>query len=78
MTDDEETTTSTRTRWAYTNDIAAIAIVAATYSLRAVTVVWGIEPPSQLLWATDAILPILAGAWLFGTRAVDAVTKLRS
>jgi len=82
--DSDDTTTSTQTRWAYTNDIAAFAlIVSVVVALGAVA--YGIAtgqipadaiPTSMIGWAY-IVAVLLAATWLFGNDALDALSKLR-
>jgi len=79
MPDSDDTTRSTQTRWAYTNDAIAIGYLAAFLVLSAVGSRQIIDLRTlPAFWRTALVLiALVAAAWTFGTAAVQAAAKLR-
>ena len=83
QTDQDETTESAQTRWPYTNDVAAILLVlsfvaavgAAAYAIATGRIDASIDF-GLLIWGYLALV-LLAGTWLFGSDAFDALARLR-
>lgn len=67
----DEETQSVATRWRFTNDVAAGVIVCAVYTIRLT-----VGDAGPVTWATDLVLPGLAGVWLFGRGALAGLKEL--
>ena len=79
MSDTDDTTQSTQTRYPYTNDGIAVGYLLAFLILSAVGS-RGIINLSALpvFWRTSLVLiALVPAAWAFGTAAVQAAAKLR-
>lgn len=79
----DDTTESVQTRWDYTNDVAALLLV-GSFALAFVAGAWGIATGNVdasldmgLLTYGLIVLVLLAGTWLFGADAFDALSRLR-
>lgn len=78
MSQDDDTTESTATRWDYTNDVLATLIVLGFLGIVAYAVRTGSVPVSKYwLGPTLAAGFIFAIAWLFGDKGADVINKLR-
>lgn len=81
--DGDETTQSTKTRWAYTNDVAAILLVMsfvlAVGALGYAVATGEVEAElnTGILVYGYVALVLLAGTWLFGSDAIAALNDLR-
>ena len=77
--DSDDTTRSTQTRWAYTNDAIALGYLAAFIVLSAIGSRGLIDLRTlPTFWRSALVLiALVAAAWTFGTAAVQAAAKLR-
>lgn len=76
-TDGEESggsTKSTKTRWAYTNDVIALALVAFAIGASAAHIYRG-TPVPPWLYAVDAAAILTAVVWAFGAGAFKAAKE---
>ena len=72
--DDNGTTTSISTRWDYTNDLLAGAVVLGPLLWTSYLLVMGQEVPLWLA-TVDSLSAITAVAWAFGKSALSSATK---
>jgi len=81
---DDGTTESVQTRWDYTNDIAALLLV-SSFALAVAAVAIAVAtgrltaelPVGQLIIGYLGLV-LLAGVWLFGADAFEAISNLRN
>jgi hypothetical protein len=81
---DDGTTESVQTRWDYTNDIAALLLV-TSFAVAVAGVAVGVAtgritaelPVGQLVIGYLGLV-LLAGVWLFGADAFEAISNLRN
>jgi len=69
-------TTSTATRWPYTNDVLAGILLCSLAAITAVALRYDVSTAMRI-WAPFATAALLAAVWAFGTQAVDALSDLR-
>jgi hypothetical protein len=74
--DESDTTTSTATRWAFTNDILAGILTVTLAGVVAAQLATDASIPTAT-WAPFATAALLAVVWVFGDRAVAALSNLR-
>lgn len=60
-----------------TNDTMAIVVLLATYMIRIAATGPGVNPPWFLYLATDFLLPVMAGGWLFMSAGYALYRRLR-
>ena len=83
MSANDDTTKSTKTRWEYTNDVAAlllvlsfvVAVAAGVYAVLTDRIDASVDV--GLLVYGYVALVLLAGTWLFGSDAIAALNDLR-
>jgi len=77
MTDDDSTTTSTKTRWEHTGTFVVLLLTGTLCGVVALYAYKGTQVP---IWVagTFSILAIAGAAWTFGESAVRAARKAGS
>jgi hypothetical protein len=71
---DDNQTTSTRTRWAFTNDVLAGVTVLAHIALLGAALTGDVSVPARI-WDVFALEIVLATTWAFGRETLMAVRE---